>query len=314
MTKKTLTIVSPVYNEEPVIHDFYTALRSQLDNLKDYSCDIIFVVDKCTDQTLDVVKEIAARDPSFSILALSSRFGYQMSLMAGIDHAMGDAVITMDADLQHPPSVIPLLLKEFEKGADIVHTVRMHTEGLGFVRRMQSKAFYWLINLISEVPILENASDFRLISQRVAKIVRTKLRERNLFLRGIINWMGFTQARVEFVAPKRTKGKTKFSLSRLMQFAFFGLISFSKKPLRAASITGLLFACFGFLFAGVTAVQYVSGNQFPSGWATVIVLLAIFGGFQLIFLGVIGEYIGAIFDEVKARPHYLVDEAINISL
>jgi glycosyltransferase involved in cell wall biosynthesis len=311
--KKTLTIASPVYNEEPVIRDFYAALRKQLDDLPNYESTMLFVVDKCTDNTLDVLKDIAQHDPSVSILGLSSRFGYQMSLLAGIDHARGDAVITMDVDMQNPPSVIPLLLAEYEKGADIVYTVRENTEGLGSIRKAQSKFFYWCINKISDVAITENASDFRLITQRVAEVIRTKIRERNVFLRGIITWIGFTQSKVFFVAPKRAKGRTKFSSGRLVQFALSGLVSFSRKPLRAATIVGILFALFGFVFGIVTIMQYVLGKIAQPGYATIIVLLSIFGGFQLIFLGIIGEYIGGIFDEVKARPQYLVQEAVNIA-
>ena len=310
--KKTLTVVAPVYNEEAVIADFYHALREEFNKLTDYDCDMIFAVDKCRDRTLEILKEIARTDTKVRVLGLSSRFGAQMSLLAGIDHARGDVVITMDADLQHPPAVISELLKEYEKGAEVVYTLRERTEGVGLIRRAEARAFYWFANFLSEVPILETTSDFRLITKRVADILRTKIRERNTFLRGIVTWMGFKQASVTFVAPKRGAGETKYSFSRLVQFAIFGLISFSKKPLRAATVVGAVFALFGFVFAFITIVQYFLGDIAQPGYATIIVLLSIFGGFQLMFLGVIGEYIGAIFDEVKARPHYLVEEAVNI--
>jgi polyisoprenyl-phosphate glycosyltransferase len=313
MSRRTLTIVSPVYNEEEGIHDFYESLKPELAKLSSYTSDIIFVVDRCSDNTLEILKNIARSDSAVRILALSSRFGYQMSQLAGIDHAKGDAVVTMDSDGQNPPSLLPQLLAEFEKGAHIVHGIRKDTEGLGALRKMQSSIFYWLINKISEVPIIPNASDYRLISQKVATVLREKVRERNLFLRGIFSWLGFKQARVPFVAPPRTKGTTKFSMNRLIQFALLSLVSFSRKPLRAATAVGALFALFGFLFAVVTVVQYFLGAIKEPGYSTVIVMLAIFGGVQLMFLGVIGEYIGAIFDEVKARPHYIVEEAINIT-
>ena len=312
MMKRTLTIVSPVFNEEEGIRDFYDSLQPHLKGLSNYTSDIIFVVDRCTDNTLSILKDIAASDPSVRVLGLSSRFGYQMSQLAGIDHAKGDAIVTMDSDGQNPPALLPKLLAEFEKGADIVHGIRENTEGLSAMRKAQSDLFYWFINKISDVPIIPNASDYRLVSQRVATLMRTKMRERNLFLRGVYSWIGFKQARVPFVAPPRTKGTTKFSMSRLIQFALTSLVSFSRKPLRAATIVGVLFAIFGFLFAIVTIAQYLFGIITEPGYATIIVLMAIFGGIQLFFLGVIGEYIGAIFDEVKGRPHYIVEDAVNI--
>ncbi len=312
MTKKTLTIVSPVFNEEEGIRDFYDALKPHLNRLSNYSADIIFVVDRGSDNTLEILKDIAKDDSVVRILGLSSRFGYQMSQLAGIEHAKGDAIVTMDSDGQNPPELLPKLLAEFEKGSEIVHGIRQNTEGLSSIRKAQSDFFYWFINKISEVPIIPNASDYRLISQRVAKVLCTKIHERNLFLRGIYSWMGFKQSRVPFVAPPRTKGSTKFSMSRLIQLALMSLVSFSRKPLRAATFAGALFALLGFLFAVVTIIQYFTVGISSPGYSTIIVVVSIFGGLQLMFLGVIGEYIGAIFDEVKARPHYIVEEAVNI--
>jgi len=310
--KKTLTIVSPVYNEEEGIRDFYENLKRELRSIPDYSTDILFVVDRCTDNTLSILKDIAGGDMSVRILALSNRFGYQMSQLAGIDHAKGEAIVTMDSDGQNPPSLLPKMLAEFENGADIVHAIRTDTEGLNSLRKFQSDIFYWFINKISDVPIIPNASDYRLISQKVASVLRERVRERNLFLRGIFSWVGFKQAKVPFVAPLRKHGKTKFSMGRLLQLALTSVVAFSRKPLRAATFVGALFALGGFLFAVWTIVEYALGAIKEPGYSTIIVLLAIFGGVQLMFMGVIGEYIGAIFDEVKARPHYVVDEAVNI--
>jgi dolichol-phosphate mannosyltransferase len=310
--KKTLTIVSPVYNEEEGIRAFYEMLKKELARLHEYSCDVIFVMDRSTDNTLSILKDIAKHDPQVRVLALSNRFGYQMSQLAGIDHAMGEAIVTMDSDGQNPPSLLRAMLTEFDKGADIVHGIRKDTEGLGVFRKLQSNIFYWLINKISEVPIIPNASDYRLISQKVAKVLREKIRERNLFLRGIFSWVGFKQAHVPFVAPPRMAGRTKFSMGRLIQFALTSVVAFSRKPLRAATFVGALFALFGFLFAIWTVVSYITGGIKEPGYSTIIVIIAIFGGVQLMFMGVIGEYIGAIFDEVKARPHYIVDESVNI--
>ena len=309
---KTLTVISPAYNEEEGIARFYTAVRAELDKLKGYISEILIVIDGGTDNTLGVVQELASHDPKLRALKLSTNFGQQMALVAGIDHTHADVVIMMDADLQHPPSVIPLLIAEYEKGNDVVYTIRTRNEHVSLARKLAGKIFYRFINLISDVPINENASDFRLISGRVAGLLRDRIRERNLFLRGVIGWMGFPQAKVVFTADERIAGKSKYSLSKLIKFAIFGIISFSKKPLRAASVVGVCFAIFGAAFGVVTVVQYFLGQITQPGFATIVVLLTMFGGLQLFFLGVVGEYIGGIFDEVKGRPHYLLETAVNL--
>ena len=310
---KTLTIICPVYQEEAVIADFYDALKKQLRALPEWDANILFVIDRSSDRTLSIVREIARHDASLGVIGMSARFGHQMALLAGIDHAKGDVIIMMDSDLQHPPAVIPLLLAEYEKGNDVVYTIREGAAHVPLLRRLMGNLFYRFINMLSEVPINPNAADFRLISRRVADVIRNGVRERNVFLRGIISWVGFNQASVRFIAAERSGGKSKYSFSRLLHFAIFGIISFSKKPLRAASVTGFFFALFGFCVALVAVVQYFTDNALPSGWATLVVLLSVFGGVQLIFLGIIGEYIGAIFDEVKGRPHYIIEDAINLA-
>lgn len=311
---RTLTVIAPVYNEEEVIADFYRELQSVLKTLSGYRSTMLFVVGRGTDRTFPILQELAARDKMLQVLYLSARFGHQMQLLAGIDHADTDtdAVIMMDSDLQHPPSVIPKLLAEFEKGNEVVYTVREKAADQNNIRKWCSDLFYWFLNRISDVPISGNAADFRLISRRVAKILREDIRERNLFLRGIFPWLGFSQAAVRFTAQPRRAGKSKYPLSRLVTFGLSGVVSFSRKPLRVAIGIGLLFALFGFLYALFTIAQFLFFEALPTGYATLVVLLSVFGGFQLVFLGVIGEYIGAIFDEVKKRPHYIVDEKINL--
>jgi polyisoprenyl-phosphate glycosyltransferase len=308
---KSITVVVPVYNEEHVIEKFYTALKAELAQLMHYSHTILFVVDGGRDKTASILRDIAAHDSSVHALVFSRNFGHQMALLAGLDHTTSDAVITMDGDLQHPPHLIAQLLHEFENGNDVVHAVRKDTEDIGLRRKLASIIFYRFMNVISDTPITEGAADFRLLSRRVVEIIHTRIRERNLFIRGIVNWIGFQQSTVSFVAAKRAAGTSKYSLLKLIRFAFSGSVSFSRKPLRVASFVGLLFALGGFFFTAMTLVEYWMGDPFPSGWASVVILLSVFGGLQLVFLGIVGEYIGAIFDEVKARPHYLIDEVIN---
>ena len=311
---KTLTIIAPVYKEEEVISDFYRVLKAELLKLRGYTSTILFIVDKSPDNTLQILKDIAKHDSSVFVLGLSSRVGKEMSLLAGIDHADTDAIVMMDSDLQHPPEVISKLLAEFEKGNDIVYTIRDRVEKIRWVRKAQSSLFYYIMGLISEVPINPNAGDFRLISRRVARLVRNEIRERHLFLPGIMSWVGFNQAAVHFVANARPAGQTKFTFMPLVRYGLYGVLSFSKKPLRAAAIVGALFALLGFLVVLFTVIQYFTGHVSQPGFSTIVVLLCIFGGAQLIFLGIIGEYVGAIFDEVKGRPHYIIEDAINIEV
>lgn len=308
---KTLTVIAPVYNEEEVIADFYRELKQTLNALSGYRTNMLFVIGRGTDRTLPILRALAEKDKNLKVLWLSSRFGHQMQLLAGIDHAGTDVVVMLDSDLQHPPSVIPKLLAKYEEGNDIVYTVRKQTADQGLVRKWCSDIFYWFLNRISDVPINNNTADFRLVSRKVADIIKRDIRERNLFLRGVFPWLGFNQEAVHFQANPRRAGTSKYSLSRLITFGLSGVVSFSRKPLRVATAVGLVFALFGFLYALFTIAQFLFLKALPTGYATLVVLLSVFGGLQLIFLGVVGEYIGAIFDEVKKRPHYIVDEKIN---
>ncbi|KKW12610.1 MAG: Glycosyl transferase, family 2 [Parcubacteria group bacterium GW2011_GWA2_49_9] len=308
---RTLTVIAPVYNEEEVIADFYRELKTALSTLSGYRATMLFVVGRGTDRTLPILKELATKDKDLRVLWLSSRFGHQMQLLAGIDHANSDVLVMMDSDLQHPPALISKLLAEFEKGNEVVYTIREKVSDQSLLRKWCSDMFYWFLNRISDVRISGNAADFRLISRKVADVLRGEIRERNLFLRGIMPWIGFNQAAIRFTASPRKAGKSKYPLSRLITFGLSGVVSFSRKPLRVATLVGLFFALFGFCYALFTVIQYLFLEALPSGYATLVVLLSVLGGFQLLFLGVIGEYIGAIFDEVKKRPHYIVDEQIN---
>jgi len=312
---KTLAVVCPVYNEAEVIVDFHAALSAVLDTLAArYQCSVLYVMDRSTDDTLSILRGIAAKDPRARVLVLSSRFGHQMSLLAGIDHSDADAVVMLDSDLQHPPELIPKLLEEFERGHDIVYTIREDSKEVGFLKRKTSRLFYRLVNLISQIPIDESAADYRLISRRVADVFRLQIRERNQFLRGLFSWVGFERIGVRFQVRGRAAGRSKYSLRRLFSFAIAGVTSFSKRPLQAAIYVGFCFAFLALLMTVVTVVQFLLYRSLPPGWATIVTVVSGLNGVQLIFLGILGEYVGAIFDEVKARPHYLVEEKVNFPL
>jgi glycosyltransferase involved in cell wall biosynthesis len=312
VAKLKLTVVAPVFNEEQAIAHFHARTRAVLDSLEDVHATILFVVDRCTDNTLGVLRGVVAGDAKAKVLALSSRFGHQMSLLAGIENAPdADVIIMMDSDLQHPPELIPELLANFQRGFDVVYTVRRDTEDVGLLRKWMGNLFYRVLGKLSKVPINANAADFRLISARVARTLATEFRERNMFLRGLFSWMGYSQTYVEYVAEKRFAGQSKYSFSRMMQLAMTGILSFSTKPLQMGIFVGIGFAGLAFIFMMAAVVNFFIDRSIPSGWTTLVSLFLLFNGVQLIVLGTMGAYIGAIYEEVKGRPRYIIEEEIS---
>lgn len=310
--KKTLAIICPVYNEEQVVGRFFEELSHVLALINHrYEWRVVFVVDRSDDQTLQILREIAASEGRVQVLGLSSRFGHQMSLVAGIDHSKADAIIMMDSDLQHPPELIPTLLNAFEQGNDVVYTIRKAPADISFIKRAGSRYFYPILNWLAEIKLEPGSADYRLISSRVAEIFRTGIRERNQFLRGLFRWVGFRQIGIPYQPALRPVGSSKYSWVRMIRLAATGIISFSKKPLQLAIYLGLIVATMGASFAVYVVLSYYFSAQVPSGWTTLTLLISFFGGTQLLFLGLLGEYVGAIFDEVKGRPLYIVEEAIN---
>lgn len=308
----TLSIVCPVYNEEEGIEVFYTALSKVLDTLNEkYVWNILFVIDKSSDHSMDILRELARKDKRVRVLLLSRRFGHQMSLVAGIDYADSDVIIMMDSDLQHPPELIPKMLQAYEKGNDVVYTIRKYPGDRSFLKKLASRNFYRVMRWLSNVSLADGEADFRLISNRVAKIFKTKIRENNQFLRGLFRWVGFQSEAIEYSPCVRFMGESKYNWSRMFDFALSGIVSFSKKPLKLAIIIGLLFSLVGLFSALLSFINFLVYRNAPSGWTTLSILISIFGGFQLVFLGILGEYVGAIFDEVKKRPLYLIEETLN---
>lgn len=312
MPNINLTVIAPVFNEEEVIGHFHTRLGEVLATLPDVDAKVLYVVDRCTDNTLEVLRALVRRDPRTRVIALSSRFGHQMSLVAGIDNALdSDAIIMMDSDLQHPPELIPELIDNFRRGFEVVFTVRRDTEAINPLRKLAGNLFYRLLAKISHAPMNANAADFRLISGRVAKILSTDFRERNMFLRGLFSWMGFRQTSVEYVARMRGGGYSKYSLSKMLQLATAGVLSFSTKPLQLGIFLGTIFSLLSFVMALWTLVEFFIDKSIPSGWTTLVLILLMFSGIQLVVLGIIGTYIGGIYEEVKDRPRYIIDEEIS---
>lgn len=304
-------IITPVYNEEEVISHFYTRTRDVLESIVGVDATILFVVDRCTDNTLEILRKLVKEDKKTRLIALSARFGHQMSLLAGIEKSLdADFVIMMDSDLQHPPELIPQLIETYQKGYDVVYTVRKDTEEVGIVRKFIGNLFYKVLGKLAKIPINANAADFRLISNRVAKLLANDFKERNMFLRGLFSWMGFNQIGVEYIAEKRFAGQSKYSFSRMVQLAMAGILSFSTKPLQVGIFMGISFACISFIFILFAIVKYFIDQTVPSGWTTLVVLLLLFSGIQLVILGIMGSYIGGIYEEVKGRPRYIIEEEI----
>ncbi len=307
---KTLLVVSPVYNEEHVIVAFHEELRRALAGLTGWKSRVLYVVDRGSDRSLDLLRAIAASDPEVSVLALSSRFGQQAALLAGLDHSDADAVVMLDSDLQHPPAVIPELLARHEQGFDVVYTVRESDASLPLVKRLSARAFYGLVNAISDTPIRQGAADFRLLARPVVEVFQKQVRERTLFLRGLVSWVGFRASAVRFRPGARGGGETKYPLARMVRFGLAGGVSFSRFPLRAAGALGLVVLALGLLALALAFVGAASGQSV--GHRLLFAALGLVGGAQLVFTGVLGEYLGAVLDEVRARPHYIVEERINL--
>jgi dolichol-phosphate mannosyltransferase len=310
--KFKLTVVTPVFNEEQSIAHFHARTRKVLDALEEVESNIIFVLDRSIDNSLAVLRSIVARDPLSKVIALSSRFGHQISLLAGIENAVdADGIVMMDSDLQHPPEIIPQLLAQFHTGVDVVYTIRSDTEDVSRVRKVLGNLFYKFLGIISHVPINANAADFRFISRRVAYALSTDFKERNMFLRGLISWMGFKQASVEYIAERRFAGESKYSIKRILKLAMAGILSFSTRPLQIGIVVGVAFSGLAFLYMIIAIIIYFVNSSLPSGWTTLVTLLLFFSGIQLMVMGIIGAYIGGIYEEVKGRPRYLIDEVIT---
>ena len=304
-----ISVVVPVYNEELMMKDFYDELRRTMDGLK-HPFEIILVNDGSLDGSLALIKRLRAGDQRIKIISLSRNFGHQAALTAGLDVAKGNAVIMMDADLQHPPQLIPELIRHWEMGYEVVYTIRKETEKVGFFKKHSSAFFYRVLGLLTNVQVSQGASDFRLLDQKVVERFRM-IKEKARFLRGLVNWLGFRQVSVEFSAPGRPAGGSKYSLKRMMKFAIDGITTFSGAPLQLAMYLGFLIALLAFLYLAYAIIIRLFTDAAMPGWASLIATVLFLGGVQLITLGIMGEYIYRIYEEVKQRPIYIVDEALG---
>lgn len=306
MSNQSVSIIAPVFNEEENILRFYEALVEVISNM-DYNYELIFVDDGSSDNSLEKIKELRRGNDKVKFISFSRNFGHQIALIAGYESAMGDCVISIDADLQHPPEVILQLIKEWEEGYEVVHTIRKNENHVPLLKRITASLFYKLINSFTELNIPENAADFRLVDKKVVESLRG-FKETHLFLRGLIPFIGFKCTAVGYRVGRRFGGESKYSLIKMFKLAIDGITSFSSSVLLLSFYLGISMSFVGFIYAVYAVCVKIFTDRAFSGWASILVSVLIIGGLQLCFIGVIGLYVSRIFDEVKNRPRYIVKE------
>lgn len=301
--KKLVSIVIPAYNEADNIFVISEGLKQVFTGIN-YNYELILVDDGSSDQTLERIKDYAATAENIYFLEFSRNFGHQLAVKAGMDHAFGDCVISMDCDMQHPPELIPEMLKKWEEGFEVVYTIREEDKSLSKGKRSSSNLFYKILNWLSDIELEPGAADFRLLDQKVVNVFRN-FHENEPFLRGLVKWLGFKQFAIRYNPAARFSGKSKYTLKKMFRLALHGVTSFSIKPLYSAVYLGFILS-----FASVLYVPYVLyafvNNVEVSGWASVIMTIVFFGGLQLIILGIIGIYVGKMFMQTKNRPNYII--------
>ena len=301
-----LTVVVAARNEAGALPTLHPRIAAVLDRLEDVDAQVLYVDDGSTDATWEVMQGLARQDPRVSLLRLSRNFGKELALTAALDQVEIGAVLILDADGQDPPELIPQFVSKWREGYDDVHGTRIQREGEGWLKRATAAGFYRVIGRLSKTPIPADTGDFRLLSPRALAALR-QLRERHRFMKGLFGWVGFNQVAIPYRREARLAGRSNFGFWKLWNFALEGITSFSTAPLRVATYFGLLTAVFAFLFAVWIIVKAALYGDPVAGWPTMMVVILFLGGIQLIALGLIGEYLGRLYDESKQRPLYLVD-------
>ncbi len=304
-----ISIVTPVFNEELILDQFYKRVSDVFKSL-DVDFEVVFIDDGSTDTSWQKLEKLHAADQRVNAVRFSRNFGYSAAMSAGLDFARGDAVVIIDSDLQDPPELIPSLIEQWKKGFDIVYAVRKRREGETFFKKITASIFYRLLRLLSQVDIPADTGDFRLVSRRVILALQS-FPERVRFVRGLTSWTGFPQTGISYERESRTVGETKFKLMKMVRFAFDGITSFSSAPLSVANYLGLFATGVAFFVLIYAFYMHWSGAGTVPGWTSTIVCVLFLGGIQLLTLGILGEYIGRIYQEIKGRPLYLVDRALG---
>jgi glycosyltransferase involved in cell wall biosynthesis len=302
-----LSVVAPMHDEEDMVGAFHTRTVAALDGV---DFELILVDDGSRDRTGERLRALAATDDRVKLVTLSRNFGHQAAISAGLEHARGDVVVMIDADLQDPPELIPEMLSAWRRGADVVYAVRESREGESRFKLATAHWFYRLFSKLARIDLAHDSGDFRLMD-RAPLDALLSMPERNRFLRGMTVWVGFTQTAVSYRREARAGGQTKFTPARMLRFAFDAITSFSHAPLQAATLLGFAFSILAFLAIPLTVVARYT-DIYTRGVPTTIVIILLLGGIQLITVGIIGEYVGRIYDEVKHRPLYVVSDRVNV--
>ena len=307
--RPTLSVVAPVFNEEAILHELYKRLAATLDGAG-LDWELVLVNDGSRDRSLEIMRELHAADPRVKVVSFARNFGHQVAITAGADYARGEAVVIIDADLQDPPEVILDLLAKWREGYEVIYAVRSEREGETWFKEFTAKAFYRIIYRITDINIPMDTGDFRLMDRKVVDALGT-MREKHRFMRGMSVWVGFKQTGVHYKRAARFAGETKYPLKKMLKFALDGITSFSYFPLQLATYVGFVAAALSIIAILVVIVLRLTGDHPLLGQATTLVVVLFLGGVQLISLGIIGEYLGRIYDEVKGRPLYIVGEALG---
>ena len=304
---KTVTLLIPCYNEEESIPFMRDALLQLMNDNTRYQWEVLFINDGSRDRTLSLLEHLHQQDKRFCYVSLSRNFGKEAAMLAGFDHARGDAVIIMDADLQHPPQVIPQMLAAWEEGYDDVYGKRLSRGRESWLRRKLSMSYYRLLQRMAHVDILPNVGDFRLLDRRCIEVLK-QLRETERYTKGLYCWIGFNKKEVPFETQDRVAGKSTWSYRQLIGLAIDGIMSFTTAPLRISAILGIVVSVIAFIYMCVVLAKTLFWGEPVAGYPTIVVLVLFLGGVQLISLGIVGEYLGKTFMEVKNRPVYVVDK------
>ncbi len=304
---KKISLLIPAYNEQAVLDKLFARLGNLANDNKKYDFEFLFVNDGSRDKTLQMIKEFAEIDSRVSYVNLSRNFGKEIAMIAGLDHVTGDATVIIDADLQDPPELIPEMIKHWEDGYDDVYAKRRSREGESWFKKWSSKAFYNVLQKVSNVTIQEDTGDFRLLDRRAVEALK-KLRESQRYTKGMFSWIGFNKKEVLYDRDPRAAGETKWNYHKLTNFAIDGITSFTTAPLRLSTYFGFAISIIAFIYIIVVVFQTIFYGNELEGYPSTLAVILFLGGVQLLSLGIIGEYIGRIFNEVKERPLYFVEE------
>lgn len=308
MKDKMLSVVVSVYNEEQALPLFYQTTKPILEALK-WDYELIFVNDGSRDESLNILREISSEDEKAKVISFSRNFGHEAAMIAGIDHAKGDAIVCMDADLQHPPECLEPIIEKLEEGHGVINMVRTQNKSAGVIKNITSAGFYWVINTLSDVKFQPNASDFFAISRQAADVLRDNYREKVRFLRGYVQNIGFRKTTIEYEAHDRVAGESKYSIRKLFAFSVNTIMCFSNLPLKLGIYAGIFAAMMGVI---VMIYTLFTRQGAPSGYATIVILNCFMFAILFVIVGIIGEYIAILFSEMKDRPIYIVEEKRNI--